>query len=278
MPTAENVHGFGIAGLPVSESYDTRINGKSIAAHFDRLVKDTRTSPFNEYFDETLLDLLSRLEIPQDFTMLDIGCGNGKTLARISRDFTPRPGKLMGFDVSREMVSIAGSNYPFLEISGGDMRNILPERDKIADVITSVNTIHYLPTLKDVAETYDTAFRLLKPGGWYILVTGDQASTSRWRDMSLDQFHEWIADGRKPMDWSMPDSEGRPVFRMQFYPYLNEEHKSALETAGFNPVKEYRQYPPSQNIAELNKNVYELLSQDPIFVFFVAQKPSRWNV
>jgi len=267
----KNPHGFNAHNLGISDGYDSIVGGRSIAQHFSSLVEEPDVSPFNRYFDDTVVKLMTGLNLPRGYSLIDIGCGDGKMLNRIAASVPTPANSLAGFDISKDMVRIANEKHPDFSILQGDMRNLLPGVQNSADVITCINAVHYLPSLTDVVQSYSTAFRLLKPGGFYILATGDHAATALWRGMSETQLKEWIDNGRSKMDWSMPDRYGEPVFRLGFYPYLNEEH-SALAKAGFSRIKMIRNFPPGENIKKYNPKVYKMLSTMPIFVFFIAQK------
>lgn len=278
MTTIENVHGFGANGLDISDSYDAVVGSITIARHFDRLVKNEEVAPFNRYLDDSAIALLQGLPLEPNFTYLDLGCGNGKLLERVRQTFSLDHDHCSGFDVSPEMADIAAVNYPQLHFEVGDMRTVLPEIHDVADLITSINTVHYLPTIQEVSTAYQAAYRLLKPGGWYVIATGDEASTSSWRNLSMDQFRQWIDHGRLPMDWSMPDENDQPVFRLHFYPYLNQEHYQALVETGFDSVEMHRQIPPGHHIEALSKGAYEILTNSPVFVFFIARKPTSQEI
>jgi SAM-dependent methyltransferase len=271
MPKIE-YHGFG-ANIRISNSYDKiAVDGLPIARSFDRLVKDKSASPFNEYFDDTILKLVKDQNISQNSTIIDMGCGNGKTLGRLLNELFLNPTNLIGFDVSTEMITIAKENFPLIEFHKSDIRTAFKNKENVADIITSINVVHYLPSVKELEKFYKNVFRLLKPKGHFLLVTSDEESIYKWRNMTINQFKGWINKGREPMDWSMPEKDGSPAFRLQFYPYLNGEHYKALEQAGFSCIKTYRQFPPEPKIAQLNNDVYNLLQKDPVFIFFVAKK------
>lgn len=273
----EDPHGLsGAEGLIINNSYDGRADdGRSVASHFAELVDNKAVAPFNEYFDDTVIDLLKKqCRLMPGFSILDLACGNGKFLDRLRRDFDPKSGLMHGIDNSFEMVNIAKAKFPAITFEYGDIRNFLPKENNKYDLITCINAVHYLPNMNELKQAYATAYRLLKPGGHYIVVTGDEASTAGLRNISGDVLRQWIKDGRKPMNWSMPDASGKPVFRLNFYPYLNEEHQNALENAGFENVLTYQQYAPHEDIAQLNPEVYNLLLNEPIFIFLVARKPA----
>lgn len=72
-------------------------------------------------------ELISKIPIRGDERVLDIGCGDGKITAWISR-LVPR-GSVVGLDSSREMISFARSQFPAeewpnLHFQQGDARDL----------------------------------------------------------------------------------------------------------------------------------------------------------
>jgi SAM-dependent methyltransferase/(2Fe-2S) ferredoxin len=95
--------------------------------------------------------------------VLDIGCGIG----RMDEFVAPRVGRLLGIDVSGEMVARARQrlghlgNVEFLE---GDGRTLRPLGDASCDVVWSHIVFQHVP--RDVTRGYlREAARVLKPGG-----------------------------------------------------------------------------------------------------------------
>jgi trans-aconitate 2-methyltransferase len=56
------------------------------------------------------MDLVSQLDLNGDERVLDMGCGDGKITARLASR-VPK-GKVLGIDLSRDMVDFAGGRYP----------------------------------------------------------------------------------------------------------------------------------------------------------------------
>ena len=102
----------------------------------------------------------------RDATVLDIGCGIG----RMNRHVAPRVGRLIGLDVSDEMLRIARSrlrdlqNVEFIE---GDGRTLAPIDDASIDLIFSHIVFQHLPR-RAVIDYCIEARRVLKPGGRFL--------------------------------------------------------------------------------------------------------------
>ena len=99
--------------------------------------------------------------------MIDLGTGTG----RIVELFAARAGRLIGFDVNREMLAhararLAAGGVRNAQVRLGDMFN-LPLEDGVADAVIIHQVLHFLDEpAKAVAE----AARLLKPSGRLLIV------------------------------------------------------------------------------------------------------------
>jgi SAM-dependent methyltransferase len=106
---------------------------------------------------------------PSD-TVLDIGCGGGRTVARLAT--IASEGKVFGIDLSEESVAAARkTNRRLVENGRVDIRpasvSHLPFDDDTFDVVTAVETHYYWPDLvSDLREIR----RVLKPGGTFVII------------------------------------------------------------------------------------------------------------
>ena len=112
---------------------------------------------------------LENLDIPPNGRVLDIGCGGGDFLARISRH---APGvQCVGIDYSPLSVkrSIAWNRHAVHEgrvkVIEGDVSN-LPFPDATFDAITALATIYFWP---DPRRNVCEVVRTLKPGGMFLV-------------------------------------------------------------------------------------------------------------
>src|SRR5438477_5843418 len=106
---------------------------------------------------------LSHVAMRDDFTILDVGCGGGRTIDRLASIATK--GKVFGVDYSEESVATAReTNARWIEQGRVDIQlgtvSRLPFTDGTFDLVTAVETHYYWPDLpRDVREV----FRVLKP-------------------------------------------------------------------------------------------------------------------
>jgi trans-aconitate methyltransferase len=121
-------------------------------------------------------ELIRKLELRGDESLLDIGCGDGKVTAEIAA-YVPE-GFVLGVDSSAEMIALAQSQYPAdafpnLRFRKQDARN-LPFCDEFT-VVFSNATLHWIldhrPVLRGI-------FTSLKPGGKALLQMGGRGNAA----------------------------------------------------------------------------------------------------
>ena len=161
---------------------------------------------------------LSHLEIGDDFTILDVGCGGGRTIDRLAKLTTN--GHVFGVDYSEASAAIAReTNQRSIDEGRVDIQlgtvSQLPYRDQMFDLVTAVETHYYWPDLpRDVREV----MRVLKPGGQFAII----AETYRGRR------HDWLF---------------RPAMTLVLRAaYLTpEQHRQLLADAGYAHVRVFEE-------------------------------------
>lgn len=112
----------------------------------------------------------SHFDVGMDAVVLDIGCGGGKALRRLSRQ--AENGKLYGIDYSETSVSMAKQENEAdvqsgkIHILHGSVSN-LPFRDDMFDLVTTVESYYFWP---DLAHDFREVCRVIKPGGLFVIV------------------------------------------------------------------------------------------------------------
>jgi ubiquinone/menaquinone biosynthesis C-methylase UbiE len=113
---------------------------------------------------------LQQVEVPKNASVLDVGCGGGRTVARLAA-LAPE-GKAFGLDYSATSVAVS-RNTNAGEIEKGRVQieqgsvAALPFPDRTFDVVTAVETHYYWP---DLPANIREVLRVLKPGGTFVLV------------------------------------------------------------------------------------------------------------
>jgi SAM-dependent methyltransferase len=161
---------------------------------------------------------LGHVDAGLDFTILDIGCGGGRTIDRLASVTTG--GKVYGVDYSPASVEVSREmnakwvGQGRVDVQLGSVSH-LPFDDATFDLVTAVETHYYWPDLpRDVREV----MRTLVPGGTFLVI----AETYRGRTN----------------DWAY-----RPTMQLLLRAaYLSPgEHRALLENAGFERVEVFEE-------------------------------------
>jgi len=132
---------------------------------------------------------LSHVVIAHDFTILDVGCGGGRTINKLAAMATE--GKVCGIDYAEGSVA-ASHDYNAGLIKAGRVAiekasvSKLPFGDDTFDLVTAVETQYYWPDLPgDMREI----LRVLKPGGKLLVIAetykGGKYDLLKWPVMWL---------------------------------------------------------------------------------------------
>ena len=113
---------------------------------------------------------LAHISIEKHYTILDVGCGGGRTVSKLAAIATH--GKVCGVDYSEESVAATKrTNARWMDMGRVEVQHgtvsQLPFPDGTFDLVTAVETHFWWPALpSDIREI----FRDLKPGGKLILI------------------------------------------------------------------------------------------------------------
>lgn len=112
--------------------------------------KHTSKNPLQKFLIENFYKAL--LQIVDDLkpkTILDAGCGEGFTLARLQKEGIGK--HLEGIDYSLNAIILGKKNYPFLSLKQGDIYN-LPYRNNSFDLVICSEVLEHLEHPKKVLE------------------------------------------------------------------------------------------------------------------------------
>jgi len=147
---------------------------------------------------------LQHVRIGSDFSILDVGCGGGKTIAKLAE--MAGQGRVAGVDYARGSVDASrATNARMIQADRVEVRQAsvsqLPYPDARFDLVTAIETHYYWPDLpRDLKEV----LRVLKPGGAAIVIAeayrGSAQGLAQAPAMKLlraafltaDQHREWF--------------------------------------------------------------------------------------
>jgi len=113
---------------------------------------------------------LRHVSIGKDYTVLDVGCGGGRTLSKLAAEATQ--GMVYGIDYSEESIAVTKrTNARWIEMDRVEVRQAcvsqLPFQDGMFDLVTAVETHFWWP---DLAADMHEVFRVVKPGGKLVII------------------------------------------------------------------------------------------------------------
>ena len=113
---------------------------------------------------------LGHVQIAPQFTILDVGCGGGRTIDKLAT--LASAGRVSGIDISAQSVAVSRkTNAKWIAAGRVDIQQSpvskLPFTDAQFDLVTAVETHYYWP--EPVADLREI-LRVLKPGGRMALI------------------------------------------------------------------------------------------------------------
>ncbi len=162
---------------------------------------------------------LKRISIEKHYTILDVGCGGGRTVYKLAA-IAPE-GKIYGIDYSEESVAASRrTNKQWLEMGRVEIRHDsvsqLPFSNNMFDLATAVETHFFWP---DLPADMQEVLRVLKPGGTLIIIA--EAYKGGKYDKTLQKL----------------------VGLFNNFAYLNvNEHKELFTKAGYSDVQIFEEY------------------------------------
>jgi SAM-dependent methyltransferase len=132
---------------------------------------------------------LSHISIGTHDSILDIGCGGGRTVSKLAALATE--GEVCGLDYSKESVAVASRiNREWIKMGRVEIRegtvSQLPFPDAVFDLVTAVETHFWWP---DLSVGMREILRVLKPGGTLIIIAeiyrGAQTATAKLAEKYL---------------------------------------------------------------------------------------------
>jgi len=167
--------------------------------------------------------LIAGLKLEGDERILDIGCGDGRITAHLSG--LVQSGRVLGIDLSPEMIRFAAGKYPSREYPPLSFRVGNASELHFAgefDLVVSFACLHWvkdhLPVLNGVRQS-------LVHGGRFLMQCGGRGNAARLLDLTGD-----LAAGR-------PWKEYFSGFSFPYHFYGPEDYRTWLAEAGLLPKR-----------------------------------------
>ena len=165
---------------------------------------------------------LSHLTIKPNDKILDVGCGGGRTINKLSA--LASAGKVYGIDYSEDSVAAARKanarliDIGLVEIQPGSVSRLPFENDTF-DVVTAIETHLFWPNL---LEDFREIFRVLKPGGMLSIVAEIYRGGKHLEGVRKTIFEKHLAAN---MNLLTPD-----------------EHRDLVSSARFSDVQVFEEF------------------------------------
>lgn len=126
-------------------------------------------------------DLLKKLKIKPSDKVLEVGCGRGIYLDRISKEFKV---KTYGIDLAKSVISDAREQSIYDHYLRAASATRLPFKDNFFDIVVSFDTLEHI---KNQKRAVSEMVRVLKPQGKLLIYTINKKQTLTWNQL-LSRF------------------------------------------------------------------------------------------
>lgn len=243
------------------------------AANYTKHVRNPKDSIYHSLYEKPAM-----YKLLPDLTgksVLNLGCGSGEDSHYLQQQGA---GKVVGIDISENLIGIAKDSYPDCEFHVGDMEH-LPFDDASIDFAYSSLAIHYIEYWTQV---FSEAYRALKPGSYFLFSCNHPVNTtmeivqndaeakvsqlSRTVDRKTDQV---TISGDYPTRRALAETGDMAVTTW---------HKSIGEicaeaTANGFMIATISEPQPLPEMEQLSPKDYATLLKIPFFIIFKLWKP-----
>jgi len=182
------------------------------------------------FFEDYAIDLVSRIDSGRIRNALELCCGTGR-VTRHLRKTLPPSAKLVASDISPDMIAVAKQNVS----DGVDWKIIdakqIPLDDNQLDLV--ICSFGYM-FMQDVVAAFSEAFRVLRPGGQFLISTWDKLEQNGVSNVHRKVIKKHFGD-TLPSTYRLPFSMDDPALL-----------ETQLQQAGFSSIK----------VSHVKKNTY----------------------
>ncbi len=179
-------------------------------------------------------DVLDRLPLRGDETVLDAGCGSGRVTERLLEQLPG--GQVAAVDASPSMVEAAGRRLaPYgdrVRLVVADLGRPLPLPDASVDAVLSTATFHWVP---DHEALFSNLAAVLVPGGRLVAQCGGAGNIARVRDAIRAAGDPWSG----PWTFATPDETRARLERSGFRDVDVWLHDEPTRIDPGEPLREY---------------------------------------
>lgn len=153
--------------LTIQEAWEKR--SRQYGRRIEGVLPKSFPRPVNEYLHNWMFKQIEKI-IPRKGRMqvLDLGCGYGRLSSEILNRF-PKA-RVFGIDVSQNSVDLYNQSLsPRGKAVKGDIIK-LPFESNFFDVVFMVTTLMYLTEAADQKKAISELFRVLRPGGRFVII------------------------------------------------------------------------------------------------------------
>lgn len=154
---------------------------------FDEWAQNGRDELMEKEHSKNVMKFLKTVSFDNQFSFLDIGCGNGWVIREIVKEEKCK--KAVGIDKSKKMINQANKKKISKkeEFIHTDIQSW--EYQGKFDFIFSMESLYYVDSIKGAL---NKIFKLLKPGGQFFCGTDfytDNKATAKWAKVMKIQMH-----------------------------------------------------------------------------------------
>ncbi|GES32573.1 class I SAM-dependent methyltransferase [Streptomyces angustmyceticus] len=226
----------------------------------DAYDKFSTSNAWNVLYDRpAILDMLGDVSGKR---ILEVGCAAGA----MTEQLVERGAQVTGLDISKRNIHraverLAGKPDGSARFALGDLREPLDfAEDGDYDRIVASLVLHYV---RDWGPTLQELYRVLKPGGEFVMSTHHPCEDWRWLNRQNYFATELVTDR-----WTMEGSE----YAVRFYRRPLHAVFSAIRGSGF-VLEELSEPMPLPECAESFPEAYEILTTQPRFLYLRCAKP-----
>ncbi len=170
-------------------------------------------------------------QIKADDEVFDAGCGNGRLL-----DYSHlSPEKYLGFDQSRNLLSLAQARHPDYRFLAGELSDLSIFSDNQFSVIFCSAVISHIPDRLERRRILREFLRLSRPGG-HLLINFWKMEGKNKRRLYLTRWQKLI--GRHPYGWRdlifpWKSADGQIISSRYYHAFTKRGFRREIQSAGW---------------------------------------------